>query len=141
MQSHGLIDEEIELRADRVSRGDKNVCELVIDDFMQSLSFQTPTMQWLAPVVLNRGCSLLRRFTRLKVCLAQLRKMFTMPVRQRSQEQNWTLSRALGIVTSWQKRISLAFPSLQLSRLRWISDNLHLCLLAGWFHSFSTVGP
>jgi hypothetical protein len=30
---------------------------------------------------------------------------------------------------------------LQLSRLRWISDSLHLCLLAGWFHSFSTVGP
>lgn len=53
MQSHGLIDEEIELRADRVSRGDKNVCELVIDDFMPSQSFQTPTMQWLAPVGLE----------------------------------------------------------------------------------------
>lgn len=33
------------------------------------------------------------------------------------------------------KRLPLAHVSLELARLRWTTDQLHLCLIGGWVHS------
>ena len=33
------------------------------------------------------------------------------------------------------KRLALAYVSMELAKLRWTTDQLHLCLIGGWVHS------
>lgn len=139
MASRGLLPEINELRSDRVFRGDKDLCGLVIDDFYtlsilpaersaNGASWACTTMQSAQNLYQSEG---LLGSSEKDVYDADFAKVTG------AELDSSESTRALGLATlasPWKKRMSLSFLSLKLAALRYTTDR-HLCLLGGWVHS------
>eukprot|EP00435_Cladocopium_sp_Y103_P055970 s92_g18.t1 len=155
LKAHDLLQDQFELRADRAYRGDGRVCGLVIDDFY-SIS-KVPSL--LCPEASEELGSTLRRDKPEPVpwALSQLNSasevyqsqgLLGSPEKDVVDECKAKITgaeidsslevRRLGLCTLGtpvQKRLAMALVSLELARLRFTSDSLHLCLLGGWVNA------
>ena len=136
LQSYGLLTAETELRGDCLFRGQDTVEGLVIDDFY-SVSVEAACGREGEPK------------SSLRMSWAQKayedRKLLGSPQKDILDEEFGKITgaeidsrpctRQRGLVTlaaPAQKRLALAFVSLELAGLAWTSDALLCCLVGGW---------
>jgi len=145
LKSVGLLKDSDELRADRFFKGDRLVSGLVIDDFY-TVSIEPVPLDARAEDIPGQTVA----GTEMATALAAYEQQGILGSPEKDiadaskakitgAELDTSLRvRSLGLATlasPANKRLALAFVSLHLSRLRWTTDQLHLCLIGGWVHS------
>ena len=140
LRNHGLLGQSEELRADRSFLGSSCASGLVIDDFysvsVEKVGAPRESTPWAVEqinaareVYLGEG---LLGSNEKDVIDAPKAKVTG------AELDSSDAVRKHGVVTlasPASKRLSLAFVSLELARLRYTTDSLHLCLVGGWVHS------
>eukprot|EP00435_Cladocopium_sp_Y103_P065330 s276_g27.t1 len=139
LRESSLLQDDVELRADRIYRGAKLASGLVIDDFYavavhgvdqpHEMSeayqhFKIASQTYEEQGILGSSEKDVIGAEKAKITGAELDVSYDL--------------RKLGMATLASpaaKRLSLAFVSLELARMRWTTDQLHLCLVGGWVHS------
>lgn len=145
LKSVGLLKDSDELRADRFFKGDRLVSGLVIDDFYTvsiepaPLDARAEDIPWQT-VAGTEMATALAAYERQGILGSPEKDIAdASKAKITGAELDTSLRvRSLGLATlasPANKRLALAFVSLHLSRLRWTTDQLHLCLIGGWVHS------
>eukprot|EP00435_Cladocopium_sp_Y103_P034036 s1336_g8.t1 len=141
MVQRGVLEAEAEMRADRLFRGGKDACGLVIDDFYTVSVVSSDPAASLPDSWAVRKMKEAQKLYKEERLLGSAEKDIVdadLAKVTGAELDSSSTTRALGLTTlasPWQKRMSLSFLSLKLAQLRWTSDSLHLCLLGGWVHS------
>ena len=149
LRQNGLLTPDCELRADRVFRGSQNLSGLVIDDFyaisvvpQMSKGQIVNSLPWSV-----RSMNQAQRVYDKENILGSVEKdVYDADFAKvtGAELDSSIKTRKLGIVSlasPWKKRLALSFISLQLAKLRWTTDSLHLCLIGGWVHSLMYRRP
>lgn len=147
IQSHDIINDHTELRADRVFRGLRDAVGLVIDDF-----YAVPVVSTEATAGVEKSWATQKMEKAQQVYKAEgllgpeEKDVYDAAfAKVTGAELNSSDAvRALGLATlgsPWKKRLSLSFLSLTLAQLGWTTGSLHLCLLGGWVHSLLNRRP
>lgn len=144
LKSEGLLAEQEELRSDRLFKGEAVASGLVIDDFYAVSKVHAPLCSSAAvspPSDAQKQMQKALEVYAREGILGSPEKDVVNADKAKitGGELDSSLAvRQLGLSTlasPVEKRLSLAFVSLHIARLRWTTDQLHLCLLGGWVHS------
>ena len=145
LQTHGLLSWDAEMRADRIYRGVDRACGLVIDDFYsisvedaseptkpagcRSASWAVSQLDLASKVYEAEGIL----GSTEKDVVGQDKAKVTGAELNSSKEVRRCGRVTLGVPPA--KRLALALVSLELAKLGWTTDSLHLCLIGGWVNA------
>lgn len=139
LKAYGLLCDDQELRSDRIFRGKKNASGLVIDDFY-TVSVQDTSESHVSSTSHAQFLEAARAYADHQILGSEEKDVVGADKAKITGAELDTSAalRELNMATLASpaaKRLALAHVSLELAKMRWTTDQLHLCLIGGWVHS------
>jgi len=139
LKAYGLLCDDQELRSDRLFRGKKVASGLVIDDFY-TVSVQNVNVSHVSSASHAQFLTAAKAYADQEILGSEEKDVIGADKAKVTGAELDTSAalRELNMATLASpaaKRLALAFVSLELAKLRWTTDQLHLCLIGGWVHS------